>query len=405
MITPGRLTAAAVFAASVAVSLAVRAQDTPARAFVQASRAALRSQPAATAPVVAFLPTNTAVDLRERGREWCRVRTVEGGSDGFVACRLLGASALTIAAIDEALKKPGLSDLEALDWLSKRFWVAPSLQGLVDVGVRMLRLSGRVERPRSREFEDMRRRLDQGIVGTMPRIVGTIPRPGDGVRDVLVAAMKRASLPAVQASFFGAADQLYPIALRPFTVRGSVDFVPSVVDALSAFHQVPFRTRRWQRAYVADYGLRGTWDVGGVEITFDRDVTIRGVADSGAPTGFALSSLVTPLGEHACTSEDSANIRGQALNTAWRSAIVAWIGKAPPPAAAAVNVRQIGGKDKYDKLVIEAVDLDNDGSADFSLWAGLQRAEISTDTFWKAVFVNIGGKWSLLAFNQQADCT
>ena len=67
--------------------------------------------------------------------------------------------------------------------------------------------------------------------------------------------------------------------------------------------------------------------------------------------------------------------------------------------------RTLGGRGQYQKRLVETVDLDGDGVADFSLWSGLDQAVASTDTFWKAVYANLGGTWRLVVYRQEEDCT
>ena len=97
-------------------------------------------------------------------------------------------------------------------------------------------------------------------------------------------------------------------------------------------------------------------------------------------------------------------INAKGINAGWRGAILAWVGKAPS-GVATMSMRQINGSTQYEKLVIDTIDVDRDGVPDFSVWSGMEEAVASTDTFWKAVFVNVGGKWLLLGFGQEADCT
>jgi hypothetical protein len=390
-------------------------QGQAAPAFVQASRAALRSKPITTAPILDFLPTNTEVDVLETTNDWCRVRTRISKIEGFIACRLLAERPLTLEAIEAELKKPGVASRERLDWESRAFWIAPSLTRFETVGLLMEYVFRRFEdespRPRNAEFDAMKQRLSQPTVvsSTRPPMIRidplTVrPTPLEVADTPLREAIKRAALPSIRPSYFHEGEPLYPIALRPFTVRGSGEIAVALIDALSHEHRVAFRTRRWEPAWSAHFGWAGAWDVGRVEVLFDREVTVHGITGQGAPTGFTIASLVAPLGTQACVGS-RIDIKGRPVNTGWRESIVAWVGKAPPQTRAAVTTRQVNGPDKYKKLVIELVDLDGDSVPEFSLWAGLEPAVISTETYWKAVFANVGGTWLLLAFNQEADCT
>ena len=71
---------------------------------------------------------------------------------------------------------------------------------------------------------------------------------------------------------------------------------------------------------------------------------------------------------------------------------------------AAVKTRQFGDQG-IDKLVIDEIDLDGDGIADFSVWSGRYAPQVSAEGYWSAVFANIGGEWKGLAYDQDDDCT
>ena len=55
--------------------------------------------------------------------------------------------------------------------------------------------------------------------------------------------------------------------------------------------------------------------------------------------------------------------------------------------------------------MIDEIDLDGDGIADFSVWSGRYAPQISAEGYWSAVFANIGGEWKGLAYDQDDDCT
>jgi hypothetical protein len=394
--------------AAASAFLATASGQAPAsHAYVQASRVAVRAQPSATAAAVDYLTTNTDVEIEERSGEWCRVRS--GTIRGFMACRMLGNAKLTIEAIDAKLREPKLSPPDALDWESRGFWVSPSLVRFVAVGYRMEKalltpamhhaeqMTERSARPANAEFDAMKRRLEKGIVASGRPPARYIPE------EPLTSAMKRAALPQIRPSFFRADEPRLAIALRPFTLGDEGRIGPGLTDILSAAHGVSFRARIARPVRFAYFGAFGVWDISEVRVTFDKEVTINGIAASGTPVSVRFSSLLTPVGNDSC-SGSSFDIEPSKPGPGWRSAIVAWVGKAAPGKAAVVS-RRVGGNGKYDKLVIETVDLDGDGVPDFSLWAGLEPPGIETETFWKAVFGNVGGKWELLAFSQEADCT
>ena len=396
-------------AAASAFLATVSAQAPASHAYVQASRVAVRAQPSATAAVVDYLTTNTDVEIDERSGEWCRVRS--GPIRGFMACRMLGNAKLTIEAIDAKLNEPNLSPRDGLDWASRGFWVSPSLARFASVGywledallTKQMKeaesRSGQAARSPNAEFEAMKRRLGKGVVAARWPSSG-FPFGSD---EPLATALKRASLPKIRPSFFQESERPIAIALRPFTIETSGGTSAAFTDSLSALLGASFRVRTVEPAVMAHFGPVGVWDVSGVGVTFDKEITINGVTGTGARTSLALTSFAIGVGDYGCGGS-GLTLGAHRASPGWTSAIVAWAGKAAP-GKAAVASRRVGGNGKYDKLVIETVDLDLDGVPDFSLWAGLAPPQIETETFWKAVFVNVGGKWELLAFSQEADCT
>lgn len=392
---------------------AAAAQGPSSRAYVSASRAALRAQPAAAAPVVDYLTTNTEVAILERTTDWCRVRGQAGAAPGFIACRFLGTAKLTIDAIEARLHDKGLASRERLDWQSRAFWVSPSLRRLEAVGYAMEEAflseqihereidEGKLLRPHHAEFDAMKTRLEKGV-SVPPPVSSALAI--DETSELLRAAMKRAALPPIRPSFFPGGEPLFAVALFPFTLKRSGSAGPGLTDALSAAHGVSFRTRIVRPVSMAHSGPVGVWDIGRASATFDRAAILYGITRTGASTGLSVASLVTPLGHQPCTGE-AMDLNARPLNGRWRSAIVAWVGKPAPPADALVTTRQLGGAGKRGKLVIETIDLDRDGVPDFSVWAGQEPPDVEVETYWKAVFGNIGGTWVLLAFHQETDCT
>jgi hypothetical protein len=392
---------------------AAGAQGRPERAYVTASRASVRAQPAPAAPIIGYLTTNADVQILERTRDWCGVRAASFTGSGYIACRLLGDAPLTVPDIEARLRAPALSPGDRVDWQSRAFWVAPSVSRLEAVGYAMEDVfltapiqereanEGKALRPRHADFDAMKARLEAGVIGAPSR---PSPLPMEDEDGPLRRAMKRAALPPIRPSYFAGDEPLFGIPLLPFTLHDSGAIGAGLADALSAVNAVSFQARVAGAVYMAHSGSVGVWDVATMAVTFDREVTVYGITGSGAPTGLRIASLVTPLGRQPCTGR-TLDLKARPLNGRWSSAIVGWAGKPGPQGSAAVTNRQVGGGGKYDKLVIETIDLDRDGVPDLSLWAGVEPPIVDADRFWKAVFGNVGGTWVLLAFNQEADCT
>lgn len=257
--------------------------------------------------------------------------------------------------------------------------------------------TGKPVRPAYAPFEAVKKRLAQGIVVGSP--VSSRTAYADCCPDALKKNLKRAQLPSIRPSFFGS-DEPFVVPLRPFTLAHQfVEFA----DALSAFHRVPLRMKVLGPATMGTHGVLGVWDIGSIGITFDTPVRVNGLASNGAATGADITAFRADFTTR-CGEPGLNTISAKGINAGWRGAILAWIGK-PPEGTASIGTRQINGATKYEKLVIDTIDIDRDGIPDFSVWSGLEEAVASTDTFWKAVYVNVAGKWEFLAFAQEADCT
>ena len=292
----------------------------------------------------------------------------------------------------------------------KTFFAAPSLQGFVDLASPMSsavmtperwRLedeTGKPQRPPHADFEAVKARLAAGVVVQGP-VTSRSDSAGDILQGPLGKGVARAPLPDVTPSFFGGSEP-FVVPLRPFTLA---DQFVSLADALSAFHRTELRMRVMGPAQMRTHGVYGVWDVGSIGITFARPVRIHGLAADGSPTGADISSMRADFTTY-CGDKALSAINARSINAGWRGAVVAWVGKAPV-GVASMSTRQINGATQYDKLVIDTIDIDRDGVPDFSIWSGMQEAVASTDTFWRAVFGNIGGEWVLLGFAQEADCT
>jgi hypothetical protein len=312
---------------------------------------------------------------------------------------LLGCCALAAA-------QPTVQDF---DREYKAFANAPSLERFVAVGKAARALmtpeqarredeTGKPHRPLHKRFEEAKQRLAAGI-GVKDPVRSRPWWSDDELVDPLKKAMTRAQLPTVRQSFFGNPEP-FVVPLRPFTLA---DQFVSLVDALSAFNRTAFRVKVLGPAKPGTHGIYGVYDVGQIGITFAQPVRIHGLAASGAATGADITSLRADFTTN-CGEKGLNTISVTGIDSGWRGAVVAWLGKAPP-GTANMSTRQISGADQYEKLVIDTIDIDRDGVSDFSVWSGIAEAVASIDTFWKAVFGNVNGQWVLLAFAQEADCT
>ena len=393
------------------------AQTSPPTAYVHASRVALRAQMSTTAPAVGYLTTNTAVDIQERSGEWCRVRSASPPQSGFVACRFLGDAPLTLEAVAVRLGEENLPPRDRLDWVSRGFWIAPSIVRLESVGAQMTEvllsdaareqemLTGTPRRPPNGEFDAMKRRLAAGVV---PDARDHTPRSGEGTEryydESVQRAMKRTPLPQISPSFFRAGEPLFVVALGPFGLAEQGGIAIGLADALSAVHQMPLTMRVLAPVDFYHGGPIGVWDISLVGVTFAKPVTLHGITTRGDVTGLEISSLRAQMGNQPCTGS-AMSVVSKRVNSRWLAASLGWAGK-PAASIPTVTTTQIAGKTQIERFTAQSFDLNADKVADFLAWTGLMAAVIEEGAIpWKAVFANVEGKWVLVAFVHGVDCT
>ena len=410
-------------AARILVSLAVgllmsRAASGQSIAHVQGSYVAVRSQPSVVAPIAGYLTTNTIVELAERGTEWCRIRSTSTASlTAFISCRALGDAPVTLDVVRAQLRIGVYPPEERLDWLGRRFWLAPSLQGLADVGEEMTSIllsekdrnredaESKPHRPRNPAFEAMKARLAAGVV---PSSADHYPASVEDLRyfEPLQNVLKQRPLPPVQRSLFRRDEPLFVVALHPLTLTEQGGLAIPLSDALSAVHGVPLRTRTLKPAGYGHTGPIGTWDISSVGVQFDSPVTLNAVTARGESTGLSIASISAPIGDQLCVA-NVMSYNARSLDARWAAAIVGWVGK-PAPARATVTTATFG-ESKYGRVTLQQVDLNGDKIDDFLLWSGVEAPERSPsgqiDLHWRAVFANVDGQWIVAAFGRSHDCT
>jgi hypothetical protein len=250
----------------------------------------------------------------------------------------------------------------------------------------------------------MKARLAAGVVPDgrdyTPRVIEGLDRYSEALR----LARKRVPLPNATPSFFHSGEPLIVVALRPFVLEQQGDIAIGLADALSAVHQVPFRVRVLRPVGFYHGGPIGVWDISLVGVTFANPVTLHAITARGETTGLTISSIRAQIGEQPCTGRVMSLVAKRA-NSRWPAATIGWTGK-PAASTPAITTRQAGGQDKHERLTVESVDLNGDRIADFVAWTGLRPAILEEGSFrWKAVFANVEGKWVLVAFAQDEECT
>jgi hypothetical protein len=435
-----------------AVALACTTATTGAQAaqlhYVQASRASLRAQASAGASVLGYVTTNTELRIVSRAGDWCDVEVQAAQQRGFISCALLSEQKLTLEAIDSKLKDSTLSAKEQLNWTARAFWVAPSLARWVAAGKALeaanlsdaLKLREAQEqkalRPRNAEFDAMKQTLERGIV-SLPVSSSASPLKrwsGPEQEDnPLAKALRLHPLGDLQPSYFKSSDVLFAVPAAPFQLEDAQYAAVELVDALSSMHNAIFRVRvlgpahyaNWMRrqqiAQAAarkfdsrarlrsiDTGLEmvvGVWDVGAIGVVFEGSPLLQGITRKGEPVALRVESLDIDFGDLRCIRGPlQMHTKKADRSGPWKAAIATWVGKPAVADKAKVRTRQFGDQ-AIDKLVIDEIDLDGDGSADLSVWSGRYAPQVSAEGYWSAVFANVGGAWKALAYDQDDDCT
>ena len=320
------------------------------------------------------------------------------------------AAFLSAACVGGAAPGAQDADEQHRRQVEARWWTSPSLVGFGDFGDLLASsvwkephdTPEKLDLPRRPEFEAMKERLADGIV--VSRDLAPQQEIADAyyISDRVQALIKQhVPLPAIRASHFGPGEPAFVAALSPFTLA---DLGADFVDALSAWHQVPFRAIVLQPSKPGLHGgILGSWDVGQMGVTFARPVRVHAVTAAGRLTGADVISMKVSFDTHC--GAPALEVRATALNASWRSATVGWLGKPPLRGRGSVTTRTAGGSGKYDRLVIESIDLDSDKVPDFLTLSGMEPEIASAETRWKLVFGNVAGAWKLLASAQEADCT
>jgi hypothetical protein len=434
------------------------------RAYVLASLANVRSKPNASAPIITHAATNTAARIVAKQGDWCEVEMLKGENpasvaneiaagtifqQGFISCDLLSSKPITLAMASAALAKEKPNSKSAVDWQARAFWVAPSVSRWLAVGHAMevayldektRYLEVEKQKPmrfKADVFEAMKRRLAAGIQVNPETIYssGSV-NPGDPTliqNPALVSARQRSPFPVIKPSFF---DRNNVPVILPADQYGLNDhvLVARLIDALSASNGVAFKAvatgspsfalrndpaplagnGEWRLVPVAGAMevIIGVWDTGGLRVDFDKEVRLNGVTVRGEPIAQTIKHLEMTFGaDGACSySPTGINMHRQSLPgyAPANSALITWAGKPLPGGAATraqTKTRELGGDNEYDRMVAHELDLDNDGVADFLVWQGRYRPQVSAEGIWTAVFANIGGRWQLLSYNEDADCT
>jgi hypothetical protein len=161
----------------------------------------------------------------------------------------------------------------------------------------------------------------------------------------------------------------------------------------------------------------GVWDVGGLHITFDGNAILHGVTERGEPTARNVREIGLEIGLEMGYDDGRLCYRGTGFAMESKpvagyapsaSAILRWVGKPMPGGArarATVKTQRLAGESEYDKVIAHEIDLNRDGVADFLVWQGRYRPQVTAEGLWEAIFANIDGQWRMVSYIEDSDCT
>lgn len=420
--------------------------------YVHASRASLRDQPQATATVLDQPVTNTQFKFLEKTGDWCQLAALNVNASaperrGYMACSLLATQPLTMKMVEAQLS--GKLDAKSrLDWVSRAFWISPSLAHWHGVGValenaylspetRIAEITKtRPMRYKMPEFEAMKQKLATGIVVAADAVhipysaLSQVLEGNDMAYPLLKSARQRVKLPAIKPSFFKK-DEM-PVVV-PSEKYGETDPLQTIalIDGLSASNHVAYRVKvtaaaryafnlqmndmaklQSPRLIRADSPLDmiiGVWDTAALQVSFDKPPVLHGVTVRGEPTAEEIPGMQLDYMSGIGCRGGPIHFNSRSLATYAKSAaaIVRWAGKpvaGGPTARAQVKSRQFG-KEALELVLAHEIDLDNDGIVDFVIWQGRYEPQVSGAGIWVAVLGNINGQWMLLSYAADSDCT
>jgi hypothetical protein len=420
---------AAIYAAGLPQSAS--AQNTADTRWVQGSWVNVRAAAAADAPVTAHVITNTQVSLVAQHDKVCEIAW---GKDqhGFVACKLLGDRALTLAETANASTPDGKPNPQYAP--ARAFWIAPSEGALLKAGANFQQtlltpdqlaaeqgqkigpdnsvIIPKLVRYPVPEFDAMKAELAKGIVASadmnpplltckqmqdakdayykannkpIPDTMQTypdwryphdenFPNMGTALSDCRVPELPNLHLPAVTPSLFKSSKEILP---------GSVS-----AERISAGFGIVERGRvtgapKWVVG-IHDTGYTGAWDIGRYELTLDKPVIEHVIGRTGLVGAYQWTPELKEVPNDQNDSCDSGlrnarngknlvpgypNIKDALM---WFQSPVALPFRTAKIKSQAIRVPSKGkNADENDwlkRVVVYEIDLNGDGIPDFVQW-------------------------------------
>lgn len=404
--------------------------------FIHGSWVNVREAADVGARATGQLVTNTPVNVLARQGNWCQIND-GAGKAGFVACNLLGASALTLA---QTAKEP-----------ARAYWIAPSPNRLAAFGQSLLP-------PANLRLEVLKKTFQYGDVVRYPAVAEFEAAKKLMKAGVLLNPANEISRGApVDMAAEMRAYRIKPAQIRPslFLTHESVALVSETdADGLAAVagSKVSLQPLGLPTAWFSRHngpeieGVSGFWDVGSAVLGFALPLVIYSVAANGLVGASAVRKLPFEVGGegHYCGAEYLSKsltqleylergektdnfeydlVRGypvlksgtevltsftvprtfarQSVKIKTRSQAVTRL----PKSEGEVDAAKL--KELNPQVTVREIDLDGDGIADvMQLETPVRFGEISAGVvLHRSWYVNINGQWFKAGDWEDEDCT
>lgn len=404
--------------------------------FIHGSWVNVREAADASARATAQLVTNTPVNVLARQGNWCQI-TDAAGKTGFVACNLLGTSALTLA---QTAKEP-----------ARAFWIAPSPNRLAAYGQSLTP-------PANLRFDVLKKTVQQGEVVRYPAVAEFEAAKKVMKAGVLLNPANEISRGApVDMAAEMRAYRIKPAPVRPslFRTHESVALVSETdADGLAAVagSKVSLLPLGLPTAWFSRHngpeieGFTGFWDVGSAVLGFAPPMVIYSVAANGLVGASAVRKLPFEVGGegHYCGAHYISKslprleylesggkfenieydlVRGYPVLKEGTEVLTSFAVpqvfarqsvKIKTQSQAVTNLKKPDGeldaaklKELKPQVILREIDLDGDGVADvMQLETPLRIGDISLDVVrHRSWYLNINGQWFKAGDWEDEDCT
>lgn len=427
--------------------------------YIHGSWVNVRTAPLSTAPVSDHLIINSKVTLKSdgAGNDYCGIAWSKG--EGFVACKLLGKTPLSLEEVANPYEKDSVKP-NPMYSPARAFWIDPNINRLFTAGkyfektllsekqraaeAKLLEESiqqgVKPAKPRRYpipEFEAMKEYLRQGVqrgYSKHPiaswddaRLIASTGNRAEAwrkepqwiysrsiLKDIderLGRLLMQIELPAIGVSIFKDVDEIgNPYSSSDqLSAQFSIPFVAAIGFG-DKFFSGGFESAYWEHS----------WDVGDLESslaerifknTVSRDGSIRTEGIKQPSFGYRLKPVKNPEGNWCQDPFFSLGdndprllaISGEAPSKKSANRLFFFYSKDPFQFRTAKVVlsqqryKPDAGAWSYIRANVLKIDVDRDGIEDFVVWEGFTDDSPETLPMYRLVFVTVAGKWLILA--------